>query len=126
MKKYDIIFIIFLLILPVLLIAQVEVLIIDNPLFKSRSRSPVKFNHFRHMSIDGAACTDCHHRYEKGRNILDIAELTNENRSVYCSSCHSKASDLEKAYHRLCIKCHESAVKNKKTAGPRLCGECHE
>ena len=31
MKKYDIIFIIFLLILPVLLIAQVEVLIIDNP-----------------------------------------------------------------------------------------------
>lgn len=126
MKKFGTIFIILFFIIPLLLYAQMETIVIDNTVFKSKSRSPVRFSHARHMSLDQVSCTDCHHRFEKKRNVLDPTELTEDNRSIYCRFCHSKPSDLQSAYHRLCIKCHQSMIKKNSSAGPRLCGECHK
>lgn len=126
MKKYCIILTTVLFIIPVFLSAQMEIIIISNPVFEPKSRSSVKFGHTNHMSFDGVSCTDCHHRYEKGINVLDVSELAPGNRSIRCINCHSDPSKLKKGYHRLCIRCHESMVKKNKTPGPRLCGECHK
>jgi c(7)-type cytochrome triheme protein len=113
-------------IIPVVLFAQMESMIISNPVFKSKSRSSVKFNHYNHMAIEGGSCTDCHHRFVNGRNVIEPDELSDSNKSIYCSHCHNEPLKLKNAYHRLCIKCHESMVKKNKPAGPRLCGECHK
>jgi len=126
MKKSVIGIIVFCFIIPVFLFAQMELIIIDNKVYKSKSRSPVKFNHYNHMAIDGGSCTDCHHRFENGKNVIEPNELSDDNKSIYCSHCHSNPSDLQRAYHRSCIRCHESMIKNNKAAGPRLCGECHK
>lgn len=126
MKKFTIILIPLFFIIPFFLSAQMETIVIDDPVFSSRSRPPVRFGHVRHMSLAQVSCTDCHHRFENGRNVLDPAELTDENKSIYCRYCHSKPSELQRAYHRLCIRCHQSMVKINRSAGPRLCGECHK
>jgi len=126
MKKFIILNFTVCFIIPVVLFAQMEIITIDNKVFKTKSRSPVKFNHFNHMAIEGGSCTDCHHRFENGRNVIEPNELSDDNKSIYCSHCHSNPSDLKKAYHRSCIRCHESMIKNNNAAGPRLCGECHK
>jgi c(7)-type cytochrome triheme protein len=126
MKKLWIIAMPVFFIMPVFLSAQMEYIIIDNMVFKSKSRSSVKFSHGNHMAIEGAACNDCHHRFENGKNVLDPVELNSDNRTIYCSYCHTDASKLRNSYHRLCIGCHESMVKKNKAPGPRLCGECHK
>jgi len=108
------------------LYAQMESININSPVFKSKSRSSVKFNHANHMAIDGVSCTNCHHRFENRKNVLDLSELSSENKTIYCSHCHKDANNLKNAYHRLCVRCHQSMVKIKKPAGPRLCGECHK
>ncbi len=115
-----------LFIIPVFLFGQMEMITIDNPIFKSGSRSAVQFSHGRHMEMEGVSCTDCHHKFENGINVLDPAELNSEDRSIYCGFCHNTPASLKKSYHRLCIGCHESMIKKNQTAGPRLCGECHK
>jgi hypothetical protein len=126
MKKFTIAVITLCFIVPVLLFAQMEVIEINNPVFKSKSRSPVFFNHGNHMMIEDLSCTHCHHRFENGINVLDPAELDSENKNIYCSSCHTGETELKNSYHRSCIKCHESMIIKNKSAGPRLCGECHK
>ena len=126
MKRFPVVFIPFLFIIPIISYAQMETMVIDNTVFKSKSRSAVSFNHGKHMAIDGVSCIDCHHRFENGKNVLDPVELTDENKKIYCVFCHTDSSGLQNAYHRLCIRCHESMVKKNKSAGPRLCGECHK
>jgi c(7)-type cytochrome triheme protein len=126
MKKFISAVIILCFIIPVLLYAQMEVIEINNPVFKSGSRSPVTFNHGNHMMIEDLSCRDCHHRFENGINVLDEAELESGNKDIYCRSCHTGEKDLKNAYHRSCIKCHDSMVKKNKASGPRLCGECHK
>ena len=126
MKKFRFFIIPVFFILPVFLSAQMESIVIDNPAFKSKSRSSVKFSHGNHMAFEGVSCIDCHHRFENRKNVLDPSELTDDNKSIYCSYCHSDASGLKNAYHRLCIRCHQSMIKKNKASGPRLCGECHK
>jgi len=126
MKKFRMFFIPVFFILPVFLLAQLETILIDNAVFKSGSRLPVKFSHGSHMIIEGVSCTGCHHRFENGKNVLKEEELDGENKSIYCSNCHREKSELKNAYHRLCITCHQTTKKENKTAGPKLCGECHK
>jgi c(7)-type cytochrome triheme protein len=112
--------------LPLYLLAQSETIIINNAdTFKEKSRTPVTFPHANHMTLEGVSCTDCHHRFEKGKNILDASELTEKNKSILCGSCHKGKSNLETAYHHQCIGCHDGK-KRGKPAGPRMCGECHK
>lgn len=112
--------------LPIYLLAQSESIVINNKdIFKKRSRAPVEFPHARHIDLDGISCTDCHHRFEKGKNTLNPDELTEDNKSISCGSCHKGKSNLMKVYHSQCIGCHDGKSK-KQPAGPRMCGECHK
>jgi len=126
MKKSGFFIIPIFFIIPAFLGAQMLMITIDNKVFKSKSRSSVKFDHGGHMAIEGVSCTDCHHRFVNGKNVLNSDELTGDNKTIYCSNCHSDDSNLKNAYHRLCIRCHQAMIKNSKRTGPRLCGECHK
>jgi c(7)-type cytochrome triheme protein len=86
-------------------------------------RSPVVFPHNRHLE-SGFSCKDCHHRFEKGQNVLDEGDLVEDNEGIRCSSCHDSQSrvDLREAFHHQCMNCH---LKKKQSTGPRFCGQCH-
>ena len=126
MKKYAGLILPLFFVIPVFLYGQMEMMIIDNTVFKSKSRSAVRFNHGNHMALYGVSCRDCHHRFENKKNMLDPVELTDDNKTIHCRYCHTGSSRLQNAYHRLCIGCHQSMIKKNLTAGPRLCGECHK
>jgi hypothetical protein len=86
-------------------------------------------------------CLLCHHRYENGKNVLDVDELSagnpdeviklsitppSEPNDLKCASCHNSINKTNKisardAFHRQCIGCH-----NEESKGPGLCGECHK
>lgn len=93
-------------------------------IIKKKSRGDVMFPHERHYA-GGLDCLVCHHRYEKGKNILTVDELLPGSQAVTCASCHKPGRDLEKAYHRMCITCHRNNIKNKIRSGPVMCGLCH-
>ncbi len=126
-KRFLLIFLfISIIVLPIYLLAQSESIVINNKeVFKKKSRAPVEFPHASHMALDGISCTDCHHRFEKGKNVLVPDELTEDNKSISCAVCHKGKSNLTKAYHNQCIGCHDGKSKKKPT-GPRMCGECHK
>jgi c(7)-type cytochrome triheme protein len=113
---------------PTLAAAQADTMSLeDGKVFRIGTRAPVEFTHLTHMSL-GGDCTDCHHRYEKGRpreNVLDLSDLQEGNPSIRCASCHTTPAALQKAFHRQCIDCHERLSRQAKPTGPRLCGECH-
>jgi len=74
MKKFRFVIIPVCFIIPAVLFAQMESITINNPVFKSKSRSSVIFSHGNHMMIENGSCTDCHHRFENGRNVIDANE----------------------------------------------------
>lgn len=109
----------------------------DNEVFTSRSRPAVEFPHMQHIDAE-IECSDCHHRFKGGENVVDEGELEEEAEGVKCSSCHkSKAGfrfkpdldptkrTLQQAYHRMCMSCHRQVKKENKTAGSVTCGGCH-
>ena len=109
-------FIIAMTALPLYLFAQSVSIIINNiDIFKGKSRQPVTFTHMNHMTIENVACTACHHRFENGKNILNPDELTEKNEFISCNNCHTGKTNLEKAYHQLCIGCHDAKKTGKAT-----------
>jgi len=107
--------------------AQPEQIIINNvEAYNKKQRPPVAFPHETHMAGD-LSCTDCHHRYENGQNVLDESELEEGNPDIRCSHCHTQETkiSLRQAFHRQCIGCHTKTEKGGENSGPRLCGACH-
>jgi cytochrome c2 len=103
-----------------------DVIILAKPkVFGSLSRAPVRFTHGHHFSPKGVSCLTCHHVYKDGKNVLDPATLTNDNPAILCETCHVKPASLQKAFHDLCITCHDTEKKQGRQTGPRACGECH-
>jgi hypothetical protein len=105
---------------------QPEEILLDNTdSFKGKQRSPVSFKHALHM--ESLECLKCHHRYEKGENVLDEDELEGDAKDVKCLSCHKEESKttLKKAFHHQCMGCHMDLRKQGKNTGPELCGQCH-
>jgi c(7)-type cytochrome triheme protein len=101
--------------------AQPDQITLESPSFKTRERPPVPFPHLRHIEA-GLSCKDCHHRYEKGENVIDEGELEAGKPGIRCHECHSSKSNpkVRDAFHRQCIDCHKKSKK-----GPLFCGECH-
>lgn len=117
---------IFAIAVPLYLAAQSETITINHvSVFDRLTRSPVLFTHSEHEGLDRVSCTDCHHIYENGKNILDPTEITEGNIFIKCYVCHRTKSELMFAYHKQCIGCHDKAIESGKPAGPRTCGECH-
>jgi hypothetical protein len=110
----------------------------DNEVFTSRSRPAVAFPHLRHFDDAGIECSECHHRFKDGENIVDEGELAEDAEGIKCSSCHKSEAGfrfkpdldptkrtLQQAYHRMCTGCHRQVSKDKKQSGPVTCGQCH-
>jgi len=98
----------------------------ENIVLAGKTRSAVSLPHNRHVEA-GLSCTDCHHIYENGKNILDESKLEEGNQGIRCSACHGPKSrlNLEKAFHNQCTGCHRKYLIDKKKTGPRYCGGCH-
>jgi len=94
--------------------------------FKIKRRPPVTFPHELHM--ERFECLDCHHRYEKGKNVLDESELEEGSPAAKCSTCHSLKNkcDLKNAFHRQCLNCHVNNKVPGEPTGPRMCVGCHK
>jgi hypothetical protein len=91
-------------------------------------RPPVLFlekYHDQHM--ENQDCLECHHKYETGENILDEGDLEEGDPEILCASCHNNKVkyNLQQAFHRQCIGCHDRLCAAKMKTGPSLCGECH-
>ncbi|MBN2041111.1 MAG: cytochrome c3 family protein [Spirochaetes bacterium] len=113
-------------VMPLFLSAQSDEMIINNVgVFKKHTRPLVHFSHFKHQYMDEVSCTDCHHIFFLGKNVLDPDYLIEGGKSIKCSYCHKSQSDLRQAYHKQCIACHDKYAKAGKKAGPGTCGECH-
>jgi hypothetical protein len=109
------------------LLAQSDVMLLDSlngsP---EKTRPPVGFPHSLHMEVV-PSCKDCHHVYQRGKNVLDEGTLEEGNKELRCSSCHGPKSriDLRDAYHGQCMGCHRKPLKEQKKIPPRYCGGCH-
>ena len=114
-----------------------DIVLDDQSVFISRSRPAVAFPHIQHIDAE-IECSDCHHRFKDGENIVDEAELEEDAEGIRCASCHKSepnfqfAPDLDRsrrtlqqAYHRMCIGCHRQELKDNKKAGSVTCGGCH-
>ncbi|MCJ7705489.1 MAG: cytochrome c family protein [Desulfobacterales bacterium] len=109
------------------LMAQSDMMILDSSRgLPGKKRPPVPFPHNLHVE-KGLSCKDCHHLYEKGKNVLDESNLTEGNKEIRCSFCHGSKSrlNLEQAYHGQCMGCHKKPLKEQRKAPPRYCGGCH-
>lgn len=103
-----------------------DVIILSKPgVFGSLSRTPVRFTHRNHMSLEGVSCLACHHDFKNGKNVLDPGRLTPGDPSTQCAACHSGPQALQKGFHQLCITCHDAEKRKGRVTGPRTCGECH-
>ena len=118
--------------------AQPEEILLDNhSVFTNRSRPPVAFPHMQHIDA-GMDCSDCHHRFKGGKNIVDEGNLEEGAEGIKCASCHKDKTafrfkpdldpthrTLRQAYHFMCIRCHRQVIRDKKKSGPVTCGDCH-
>lgn len=117
----------FILITGASLMAQSDKMTLDSSKgLSGKKRPPVTFPHNLHVD-KGLSCKDCHHLYEKGKNVLDESKLEEGNKEIQCSACHVPKSrlNLEQAYHGQCVGCHKKPVKDQKKTPPRYCGGCH-
>lgn len=103
-----------------------EIVLNSSKVAGEKQRPAVPFPHNRHVEA-GLSCTDCHHVYQDGKNILDETNLLEGNQDIHCSACHGPKSrrHLKQAFHDQCMGCHKTYQKGKKKTGPQYCGECH-
>jgi len=104
--------------------AQPDKIVFDQG---GKTRPAVIFPHNRHIEA-GLSCKDCHHIYEKGKNVLEEGTLLEEgNQGIRCSVCHGSKSrpDLKQAFHNQCLGCHKTYLKKNEKTGSRYCGGCH-
>lgn len=102
-------------------------IIIENQGYKKDKKVPVKFSHKKHSAEYGAACTECHHDYQDGKNVWKEGDPVKK-----CSACHSpiknvgKAKKLQLSYHKNCKDCHKKMAKEGKKKAPfKKCKDCH-
>jgi hypothetical protein len=112
----------------VLVAAEVpEKILIQNTGYKRITKGPVPFDHKKHQTDYKIACTECHHKYENGKNVWKEGDPVQP-----CKACHSplksqgKIVKLELAFHKNCRNCHRELKKEGKKTGPTTCNKCHE
>lgn len=101
---------------------------IENKGYKKDRKGPVNLSHKAHTEDYAAACTDCHHDYQDGKNVWQESDPVKK-----CAECHDpqekqeKAYKLRNAYHRNCKICHRDKVKagESEDAPYRKCTACH-
>ncbi|MCJ7772926.1 MAG: hypothetical protein MUP22_07310 [Desulfobacterales bacterium] len=101
----------------------------SNPKYKA-AQQPMRFDkslHFRHSKAQQNKCEKCHHEY----NPLDKKLFYEKGKEGSCRYCHKEATEenrmsMKLASHQACLECHRKTLAQKKTAGPIMCGGCHD
>jgi hypothetical protein len=104
-------------------------IMISNEGYKTDKKGPVKLTHKNHVAEYGAKCTDCHHIYKDGKNVLKEGDPIEK-----CAACHSplkkegKTLKLNIAYHKNCKNCHKAVMEKdpSKKAPFKKCNDCHQ
>ena len=119
---------------------QIDVIPMDNPLYKVHKKGIVQFTHQNHVEKYLISCGSCHHD-ETGKPL----ELTFNDTPKGCIECHKgtekpkgeKLGKKEKimkyhfeALHANCIDCHKDYNKKNgdpkgKKPAPTSCTACH-
>jgi cytochrome c len=100
--------------------SQEDMKTIPPDAFGSLTRPAATFAHDQHNEKAGLECKDCHHGGADG--VKDVESTTE---GTPCADCHAVQpakgpTNLNRAYHQQCIRCHEEKGK-----GPLACGQCH-
>lgn len=105
------------------------------PIWEKLTKGPVVFNHEKHAKDYQIACTECHHRYENGKNVWKEGDKVQP-----CWECHTEQTirgekklpaaqqklNLKLAFHNNCIDCHKLVKKqNAEVDSPITCIGCH-
>jgi hypothetical protein len=100
---------------------------IHSDAFATHKKGPVTLSHKKHTVDYKIACTECHHVYKDGKNVLKKGDPIQK-----CSECHDpvksegKVKKLMLAYHKNCQGCHKDLEKAGKPTGPtKKCNDCH-
>jgi hypothetical protein len=98
----------------------------DQAVLISTTRAFTKPMSFLHATHKQYKCAECHHDYQKGKNVwqegMEVA---------LCDACHPLDRNggdimcLEKAYHDKCLGCHKKLDKEKRKNAPTACNQCH-
>ena len=105
-------------------------ILIENQGYKKDRKGPVKLSHQKHSIDYKIACTECHHEYEKGKNVWKEGQPVKK-----CGECHNplkkedKKYKLNMAYHKNCKNCHRDLMKKEmkgKNLPYRKCNDCHQ
>ncbi len=107
----------------------------NSSLWPEHTKGLVEFTHKKHAEDYGIACTECHHKYENGKNVWKEGDPVQK-----CEECHNEPTikgekklpkdqqklNLKLAFHNNCISCHKKLKKeNKQTKAPTTCSKCH-
>lgn len=119
---------------------QIDIIAMDNPLYKKHTKGIVLFGHKKHVDEYSLACGSCHHD-----NNGTPLELTYDDKVDSCIVCHKETKKVKgeklgkkekiakyhkEALHANCIDCHkEFNIKNGDPKGkkpaPISCAKCH-
>jgi hypothetical protein len=116
---------------------QPDVIQLKPALWPTPTKSPVKFDHKKHVQDYKIACTECHHVFKDGKNVWKEGDPVQK-----CDACHNEPTitgemklppekqklNLKIAFHKNCQGCH-MALKKKDPAKyakiPVTCAQCH-
>ena len=106
---------------------------INNEGYEPDKKGPVTFEHNKHVTEHGIACTECHHEYKDGKNVWKEGGPVKE-----CIECHNPVKEegeevinLKAAFHKNCTGCHKAMAKDGKITKEELkalkkCSSCHQ
>lgn len=121
-------------------ILRIDVISMENPLYKVHKKGIVKFTHKKHVENYLIVCGKCHHD-EMGKPLV----LGANDNPKGCIECHKETEKLKgeklgekekiakyhfEALHANCIGCHKGYNKEKwdakgKGPAPTSCTSCH-
>ena len=100
---------------------------IHSGAFETHKKGPVNLSHKKHADAYKIACTECHHVYKDGKNVLKEGDPIQK-----CAECHDPVTSegnvkkLMLAYHKNCQGCHKDLEAAGKPTGPtKKCNDCH-
>ncbi len=113
------------------------VIALKATLWSEHTKSPVTFSHKKHSAEYKVACSECHHKYEDGKNVWNEGDPVQK-----CQECHTERTikgekqlppekqklNLKLAFHNNCQGCHKKLKmkdREKYADIPTTCVECH-
>jgi len=113
-----------------------DVIDITSPkVWPNPTKKVLPFDHKKHNVDYKIACTECHHKFDNGKNVWKEGDPVQK-----CEACHTEGTiqgekklppdqqklNLKLAFHNNCVGCHQKLKKdNPQTKAPVTCAGCH-